>query len=109
MATLNSSFIRSLVSMYSAEVLKAKWEEATRELEDNMSEGQVVTGANMKESWTSFEVRQGQLDRKVRSYEAAYHERVRLEAGGAGAGGSEVRRPNRSVNHISLAGRIWGS
>lgn len=94
--------VRSLARTHSAAELEAKLDAAVCELEAAMSADVVVTGANMKESGTTGEYRDGRLDLKVRTYEAALELRKRLDVGATHGG------PNRRMNHVNFRHRVWG-
>lgn len=100
--TVNRALVRSLARIHDASELEAKLDAATVELEEAMSADVVVTGANMKESGTTGEYRAGQLDLKVRTYEAALTLRKRLDAGAENGGA------NPRMNHVNFRHRVWG-
>lgn len=99
---VNRSMVRSLARTHSVAELEVKLDAAVGEMEEAMSADVVVTGANMKESGTTGEYREGRLDLKIRTYEAAISLRKRLDAGGTTGGA------NRRMNHVNFRHRVWG-
>lgn len=103
MARVSMALVRSLVSRFSAAELKTKWDEAAAELELFLTGGVVVTGGSMKESSTQGELRDGNLELLVATYEQAYWIKFREESGETGTGGA-----NRAMSHIDFSYRTWG-
>jgi hypothetical protein len=91
----------SLARRYTKAELLVKIDETSALLEDARDGGVVVTAANMKESGTSGEYREEELETKLKEYRLAYNYKVRLGAGASGM-------VNPGVSHISFARRVWG-
>jgi hypothetical protein len=97
---INRALVRSLARLHTVTQLYVKLDAATAELEQAYSDQVVVTGGNMKESGTSGEFIKGNLDREVRTIEAAISLRKRIDAGASNGG------PNRRMNHVNFSYRV---
>lgn len=100
-AEVNMDFVISLARRYTKAELLVKIDETSMELEEFMNAQVIVTSANMKESGTSGEYRQGEIERKLASYRAAYNYKCKLASGNSG-------RVNERMTHLNFQTRIWG-